>query len=147
MNRLFPVSDVSCYRSSQVARFWLLVNELRKGKDAAAERLCSTFCGMAKLPPICIAAVPRTRGRCPKESSTEWTPPRANGHEGLPRSAAIWVEGRLCALSCHTAVARCKFAPYHSPKPLRRRSWPVSRRCACLLAEAHDARRRLLCKA
>jgi hypothetical protein len=43
LNRLFPVSDVSCYRSSQVARLLASVNELRKGKDAAAERLCSTL--------------------------------------------------------------------------------------------------------
>jgi len=42
LNRLFPVSGVSCYRSSQVARLLASVNELRKGKDAAAERLCST---------------------------------------------------------------------------------------------------------
>jgi hypothetical protein len=49
---LFPVSDVSCYRSFQVARFLVPVNELRKGKDAAAERLCST-CAQRMPSPDC----------------------------------------------------------------------------------------------
>ena len=32
LNRLFPVSDVSCYRSSQVARFWLLSTNSAKAR-------------------------------------------------------------------------------------------------------------------
>jgi len=94
LNRLFPVSDVSCYRSSQVARFLASVNELRKGKDAAAERLCSTFHALPKLP-HCRHDTARAK--------------RVDGDGGI--KAAIW-GGALAAR--HACVVSCKSNRYHN---------------------------------
>jgi len=72
------------------------VNELRKGKDAAAERLCSTFqaCRSARL--------------LFRRSARGF----ASGHEGATTSiAGIRVGGRLCARSLHACVGCCLPGP------------------------------------
>jgi len=101
LNRLFPVSGVSCYRSSQVARLLASVNELRKGKDAAAERLCSTCLPTCEVYSFCTWHVvgcklaPPTSSARPTTSGTVFQRPILS----LPRleHIAIFRSNNICS--------------------------------------------------
>ena len=92
LDRLFPVSDVSCYRSSQVACFLASVNKFRKGKDAAAERLCSTLTH-GEVPTHNIAEVPWSKAECPTEGSGHVA--LRNGHVSATPSPSGHLGGGL----------------------------------------------------
>jgi len=88
------VSGLRCLLLSLVSGcpFLASVNKLRKGKDAAAERLCSTLTNAEVLAyHNRRSAVERVDGAL---RLCERTPPERNGHAGATTSAAgIWVEG------------------------------------------------------